>query len=139
MSFICGLSTIATLIEPPPDPPPSSSSSPQAANTSPASRTAINEARAVALMVPPLRGSKHVISLDRVGCQGEFKRKPRIKPTLALGVIFAYSERDVGRSSPIRLGQARLGEIARGGIPVPLYDRARLRPAIVHVGVGGFH
>jgi mannitol 2-dehydrogenase len=47
--------------------------------------------------------------------------------------------RDVGRSSPIRLGQARLAEIALSGIPVPTYDRARLRPAIVHVGVGGFH
>jgi mannitol 2-dehydrogenase len=45
----------------------------------------------------------------------------------------------VGRSSPIRLGQARLREIALNGIPVPTYDRARLRPAIVHVGVGGFH
>jgi len=45
----------------------------------------------------------------------------------------------VGRSSPIRLGQARLAEIARSGIPVPTYDRARLEPAIVHVGVGGFH
>src|SRR5918992_480719 len=73
------------------------------------------------------------------GLSRRIQRKPRIKPTLALGVIFAYSERDVGRSSPIRLGQARLGEIARGGIPVPMYDRARLRPAIVHVGVGGFH
>jgi mannitol 2-dehydrogenase len=62
-----------------------------------------------------------------------------IKPTLALGVAFAYSGRDVGRSSPIRLGQASLAEIARNGIPVPTYDRARLRPAIVHVGVGGFH
>jgi mannitol 2-dehydrogenase len=45
----------------------------------------------------------------------------------------------VGRSSPIRLGQARLAEIALSGIPVPTYDRARLAPAIVHVGVGGFH
>jgi mannitol 2-dehydrogenase len=45
----------------------------------------------------------------------------------------------VGRSTPIRLGQARLRDIARSGIPVPTYDRARLRPAIVHVGVGGFH
>jgi mannitol 2-dehydrogenase len=45
----------------------------------------------------------------------------------------------VGRSSPIRLGQARLAEIARSGIPVPTYDRGRLQPAIVHVGVGGFH
>jgi mannitol 2-dehydrogenase len=45
----------------------------------------------------------------------------------------------MGRSSPIRLGQATLSEIARSGIPVPTYDRERLRPAIVHVGVGGFH
>jgi mannitol 2-dehydrogenase len=62
-----------------------------------------------------------------------------MKPTLVLGVIFAYSARDVGRSSAIRLGQARLAEIALSGIPVPTYDRARLRPAIVHIGVGGFH
>jgi mannitol 2-dehydrogenase len=47
--------------------------------------------------------------------------------------------RDVGRSSPIHLGQTRLAEIALNGIPVPTYDRARLKPAIVHVGVGGFH
>jgi mannitol 2-dehydrogenase len=45
----------------------------------------------------------------------------------------------MARSSPIRLGQARLGALARAGIPVPTYDRTRLRPAIVHVGVGGFH
>src|ERR671918_2850310 len=45
----------------------------------------------------------------------------------------------MARSSPIRLGQDQLGELARSGIPVPTYDRARLRPAIVHVGVGGFH
>jgi mannitol 2-dehydrogenase len=45
----------------------------------------------------------------------------------------------LGRSSPIPLGQPRLAEIARSGIPVPTYDRARLRPGIVHVGVGGFH
>jgi mannitol 2-dehydrogenase len=46
---------------------------------------------------------------------------------------------DVGRTSPIRLAEASLGEIAQSGIPVPTYDRARLKPAIVHVGVGGFH
>jgi mannitol 2-dehydrogenase len=45
----------------------------------------------------------------------------------------------VGRPSPIRLRQAHLAEIATSGIPVPTYDRARLDPAIVHVGVGGFH
>jgi mannitol 2-dehydrogenase len=64
---------------------------------------------------------------------------PDTNQPLALGVTFAYSERDVGPSSPIRLGQARLAEIAHSGIPVPTYDRARLQPAIVHVGVGGFH
>jgi mannitol 2-dehydrogenase len=45
----------------------------------------------------------------------------------------------VGSSRPIRLAQAHLAEIARTGIPVPTYDRDRLAPAIVHVGVGGFH
>jgi mannitol 2-dehydrogenase len=67
------------------------------------------------------------------------QRKSNIKLTLALGVTFAYSKRDVGPSSPIRLGEARLPEIALSGIPVPTYDRGRLEPAIVHVGVGGFH
>jgi mannitol 2-dehydrogenase len=61
------------------------------------------------------------------------------KQTLALGVPFAYSGRDVARSTAIRLAQASLNEIARGGIPVPRYDRERLQPGIVHVGVGGFH
>jgi mannitol 2-dehydrogenase len=45
----------------------------------------------------------------------------------------------VGRSVPIRLAQATLGEIASSGIPVPTYDRTALEPGIVHVGVGGFH
>ncbi len=62
-----------------------------------------------------------------------------MKPTLALCFPFAYSDRDVGSSAPIPLGQDRLAEIARTGIPVPTYDRARLEPSIVHVGVGGFH
>jgi mannitol 2-dehydrogenase len=45
----------------------------------------------------------------------------------------------VARPSAISLSQAHLAEIARTGIPVPRYDRARLRPRIVHIGVGGFH
>jgi mannitol 2-dehydrogenase len=45
----------------------------------------------------------------------------------------------VASSSPIRLAQASLEEIASSGIPVPAYDRKALAPAIVHVGVGGFH
>jgi mannitol 2-dehydrogenase len=62
-----------------------------------------------------------------------------MKPPLALGTTFAYDGRDVGSSSAIRLSQASLGEIELSGIPVPTYDRARLQPTIVHVGVGGFH
>jgi mannitol 2-dehydrogenase len=47
--------------------------------------------------------------------------------------------RAVGGPSPIRLGEDRLEEIARRGVPVPAYDRQRLAARIVHVGVGGFH
>jgi mannitol 2-dehydrogenase len=43
------------------------------------------------------------------------------------------------RTPTIQLAEAGLAEIARSGVPVPEYDRARLRPGIVHVGVGGFH
>jgi len=45
----------------------------------------------------------------------------------------------VAWSTTIELGQARLAEVARRGVPVPAYDRAALAPRIVHVGVGGFH
>jgi mannitol 2-dehydrogenase len=45
----------------------------------------------------------------------------------------------VGRSAPISLSEAHLAEIALSGVPVPAYDRGRLAPRIVHVGVGGFH
>ena len=40
---------------------------------------------------------------------------------------------------PIKLNQAQLGDIAQTGTPIPTYDRGRLKPGIVHVGVGGFH
>ena len=45
----------------------------------------------------------------------------------------------VARLAPLELTQARLAEIAQRGVPVPEYDRGRLEPRIVHVGVGGFH
>jgi mannitol 2-dehydrogenase len=45
----------------------------------------------------------------------------------------------VARASVTSLGQANLAEIARHGLPVPVYDRGRLTPRIVHIGVGGFH
>ena len=44
-----------------------------------------------------------------------------------------------GRPSPISLCEATLPDIADRGIPVPTYDRRRLEPRILHVGVGGFH
>jgi mannitol 2-dehydrogenase len=68
-----------------------------------------------------------------------YAQNSNTKQTVAPCFAFAYSGRDVGSSAPIRLGQAHLAEIARTGIPVPTYDRALLEPAIVHVGVGGFH
>ena len=45
----------------------------------------------------------------------------------------------MGGTAPISLSQAHLADIALSGVPVPAYDRSRLRPRIVHVGVGGFH
>src|SRR3954463_11028033 len=45
----------------------------------------------------------------------------------------------MGRPLPIRLSQAHLADIALRGVPVPTYDRARLAPRILHIGVGGFH
>ena len=42
-------------------------------------------------------------------------------------------------SSVISLDQAHLAEVARRGVPVPGYDRDRLAPRLVHIGVGGFH
>ncbi|MEY2426668.1 MAG: mannitol 2-dehydrogenase, partial [Actinomycetota bacterium] len=45
----------------------------------------------------------------------------------------------MGRKPSISLAQAHLEEIALRGVPVPAYDRARLAPRIVHIGVGGFH
>ncbi len=41
--------------------------------------------------------------------------------------------------SPVAVSTAALASIADRGVPVPSYDRSRLRPRIVHVGVGGFH
>ena len=44
-----------------------------------------------------------------------------------------------GRPSPIALCDGTLAAIAARGVPVPTYDRRRLEPRILHVGVGGFH
>jgi mannitol 2-dehydrogenase len=42
-------------------------------------------------------------------------------------------------SGVVSLSQAQLAEVASRGVPVPNYDRDRLAPRLVHVGVGGFH
>ena len=39
----------------------------------------------------------------------------------------------------IPLCAATLPDLAARGVPVPTYDRRRLEPRILHVGVGGFH
>jgi mannitol 2-dehydrogenase len=39
----------------------------------------------------------------------------------------------------VDLQTGTLGEIAARGVPVPRYDRSRLRRRILHLGVGGFH
>jgi mannitol 2-dehydrogenase len=45
----------------------------------------------------------------------------------------------VGAAAAIELRQDHLAEIRLRGVPVPTYDRGRLAPRIVHLGVGGFH
>src|SRR6266545_3327057 len=45
----------------------------------------------------------------------------------------------MARPPTISVSQANLAEIARRGVLVPTYDRSRLTPRVVHVGVGGFH
>ena len=42
------------------------------------------------------------------------------------------------QTAPRKLTRANLAAIA-GRAAVPGYDRQRLAPAIVHIGVGGFH
>jgi mannitol 2-dehydrogenase len=44
-----------------------------------------------------------------------------------------------GRPPAIPLCSTTLPELAARGVPVPTYDRRRLEPRILHVGVGGFH
>jgi mannitol 2-dehydrogenase len=39
----------------------------------------------------------------------------------------------------VQMRNENLGAIAGRGIPVPTYDRSRLLPRILHLGVGGFH
>src|SRR3954452_22884596 len=80
MSFIWGLSTMATLIEPPDPPPPLSSSPPQPATPSPTNSAAItiNVARTVPLisLLLEVAGDRSrpvqapLIALVYVGCQG---------------------------------------------------------------------
>jgi mannitol 2-dehydrogenase len=46
----------------------------------------------------------------------------------------------VSHTAPeLAVNAASLPAISDRGIPVPSYDRTRLRPRIVHIGVGGFH
>ncbi len=72
-----------------------------------------------------------------VGLQAQIN----ITPRLSCGYFCDYRApvSSTGRLPAIRLCAATLPDIARRGIPVPTYDRHRLEPRILHVGVGGFH
>jgi mannitol 2-dehydrogenase len=54
-------------------------------------------------------------------------------------VLIVHVVSESGKRSSIALREATLPEIAARGVPVPTYDRRRLEPRILHVGVGGFH
>src|SRR4051812_35073034 len=41
--------------------------------------------------------------------------------------------------SPVRLAQSRLPDLDDELLTLPRYDRSALVPAVVHIGVGGFH
>jgi mannitol 2-dehydrogenase len=64
----------------------------------------------------------------------DYADDPRLAPFASLCLYAAMVW-----STSVSLGQAHLAEIARRGVAVPAYDRERLAPHIVHVGVGGFH
>src|SRR6188472_3484755 len=154
MSFICGLSTIATLIDPPLEPVPEAgdpldveelSEPPQPAITAPT--TAItaptDPVRHVPLMDLLLLGRRgrsssavgRLITLVCVGCQGQSGDFRRWSKCWRFRCPLFILARVVVWPSPISLSQAHLDEIALGGIGVPAYDRARLQPGIVHIGV----
>ncbi|MBY8850959.1 hypothetical protein K7G98_22345, partial [Saccharothrix sp. MB29] len=42
-------------------------------------------------------------------------------------------------SAAVPLVDVRNGSAPVDGVLLPCYDRSRLRPAVVHFGVGGFH
>jgi mannitol 2-dehydrogenase len=45
----------------------------------------------------------------------------------------------VSEQTILAVNDAALAEIGDRGVAVPTFDRSRLRPRIVHIGVGGFH
>lgn len=53
--------------------------------------------------------------------------------------MWKMSEATGNMSAVLDLTEGALPELATRGVAVPEYDRSRLRPRIVHIGVGGFH
>jgi mannitol 2-dehydrogenase len=51
----------------------------------------------------------------------------------------SFSVPNVNAPEQLLLRESTLGAIASRGVPVPTYDRSKLQPRIVHIGVGGFH
>jgi mannitol 2-dehydrogenase len=69
--------------------------------------------------------------------QGHINTDPRLSCCYACA--YRAGVRGTSRPSPIALSDRTLPDIAALGVPVPTYDRRRLAPRILHVGVGGFH
>jgi mannitol 2-dehydrogenase len=69
--------------------------------------------------------------------QGYINMNPRL--SCCYPCAYRAGVRGNGRPSPVALCDRTLPDIAARGVPVPTYDRRRLEPRILHVGVGGFH
>jgi mannitol 2-dehydrogenase len=72
-----------------------------------------------------------------VDLQGYINTKPRL--SCCYPWAYRAGVTGNGRHSPVALRDRTLPDIAARGVPVPTYDRRRLEPRILHVGVGGFH
>src|SRR5258706_11283175 len=157
MSFICGLSTMATFSVLLPPELPGDELPPHALRTTApiAARQSATPSCNLRLMFLSscfrqvadlttsvvIRGFMLVVkSRARCSRRETQLRLPESKKNRCFVHWFAcvYTARVVA-PAPVSLGQAQLAEIARRGVPVPRYDRGGLTPRIVHIGVGGFH
>jgi mannitol 2-dehydrogenase len=154
MSFICGLSTMATFRVPPPELPPELPDElldelpPHAVTTTAPIGTKESAAQSCNLRLIILSScfradlahihNEHPLYVGLCWLSSQSGLSRRRSGALCVG-LHAFILRAVVPPAPISLGQAHLSKIARRGVAVPHYDRGGLAPRIVHIGVGGFH